>query len=428
LDADAPGQCELLLTFLATMFSVRVGATRRDFLAAVGAAGAALGAEAAPAAATPAGARRAGAADAVDFYGEHQSGISTPAQEHVHFLSLDVVSDAVSDLRGILEALSQAAAQMAVGSPVGALQTGVAPPVDTGEAVGLSPARLTVTFGLGPALFESGRFGLAAARPGPLVDLPTFANDQLRSGISGGDIGVQVCSDDPQIAFHAVHDLIRLASPAAVPRWALAGFGRTLNTRGIPTPRNLMGFKDGTANIKSQETGALDEFVWAGAPESPTWMNGGSYMVLRRIQMLLANWDSIGLGQQEDTFGRHKLSGAPLGRSHEYDPLDLGARSHGRPVIPDYSHVRLASPQLNRGQRLLRRGYSYVEGISGGAAAGGQLFICYQRDPRRQFVRIQEQLALADALNEHTAHIGSAIFACPPGARPGGYVGETLFS
>jgi deferrochelatase/peroxidase EfeB len=394
----------------------RVSGTRREFLAATGAAG--IGATLA---AGGAAAQSAAATDrSVPFHGVHQAGIATPTQEHVHFLALDVVSDSAAKLRALLARLSRAAAALTAGRPAGALDTGAAPPVDTGEAVGLQPSRLTITFGLGPTVFASGRFGLAGRRPAPLVTLPSFANDSLEAGISDGDIGVQACADDPQVAFHAIHDLIRLARPTAVARWSVAGFGRTLNTAGEPTPRNLMGFKDGTANIMRQDQAALERFVWAGAPESPVWMRGGSYMVVRRIQILLGEWDSISLDQQERTFGRHKLSGAPFGRNHEHDPLDLAA-------LPLFSHVRLASPAYNGGQRILRRGYSYTDGLDQGAAAAGQLFICFQRDPRRQFIQIQTQLALADLLNQHTEHIGSAIFACPPGARPGGFVGEGLF-
>ena len=189
-----------------------------------------------------------------------------------------------------------------------------------------------------------------------------------------------------------------------------------------------MGFKEGTANIVGQDHAALERFVWAGERESPAWMIGGSYMVVRRIQILLRNWDSISLEQQEQTFGRHKLSGAPLGEKHEHDPIDLHATSNGQPVISPLAHVRLASPAYNHGQRLLRRGYSYSDGIYDGTVAGGQLFICFQRDPRRQFIPMQARLALDDLLNEHTEHIGSAIFACPPGAAPGAFVGQRLFA
>jgi deferrochelatase/peroxidase EfeB len=339
-----------------------------------------------------------------------------------------VVSDSPNDLRALLSALSTAAARLTAGEPVGDLRTGAVPPVDTGETVGLEPSRLTITVGLGPGVFRSGRFGLDALRPAPLVELPSFANDSLQEGICHGDIAVQACADDPQVAFHAVHDLIRLASPVAVPRWSLAGFSRTLNTAGQATPRNLFGFKEGTANIVGQDRAALERFVWAGAPESPAWMTGGSYMVVRRIQMLLHQWDSISLDQQERTFGRHKLSGAPLGQRHEHDPIDLNAMSHGRLAISRLAHVRLASPAYNNGERILRRGYSYSDGLDNGAVAAGQLFICFQRDPRVQFIPMQTRLALNDLLNQHTKHIGSAIFACPPGAARGGFVGQGLFS
>lgn len=395
-------------------------------MAGAGAAGLATALGAATPADAAAQAARGG--PSVAFYGPHQGGIATPTQEHVHFLALDVVSDTADDLRALLATLSTAAARLMSGETVGPLRTGAAPPVDTGEAIGLRPSRLTITIGLGPGVFAPGRFGLESRRPAPLVQLPSFANDSLEPGICHGDIAVQACADDPQVAFHAVHDLIRLAGPTAVPRWSLAGFGRTHNTAGQATPRNLFGFKEGSANIVSQDQAALERFVWAGAPESPAWMSDGSYMVVRRIQMLLHQWDSISLDQQERTFGRHKLSGAPLGGRHEHDPIDLNAVAHGRLAISRFAHIRLASPAYNNGQRILRRGYSYTDGLDQGAAAAGQLFICFQRDPRVQFIPMQTRLALNDLLNEHTKHIGSAIFACPPGARHGGFVGEGLFS
>jgi deferrochelatase/peroxidase EfeB len=398
--------------------------TRRGFLAAAGVAGLSttvgLGAE--TALADPGG-------DAVSFYGPHQAGIATSTQEHLQFVALDVVSDAVADVRGLLAQLTAASALMARGRPVGPLQTGGDPPVDTGETVGLAAAQLTVTFGLGPSLFARDRFGLESRRPAPLVDLPAFAGDALVPGLGGGDIGLQICANDPQVAFHAAHDLIRLATPTAVPRWAVAGFGRTANSTLQTTPRNLMGFKDGTNNIKLQDHAAFERYVWAGAPESPRWMRGGSYMVVRRIEMKLGIWDDTGLDQQEQTFGRHKISGAPIGGVHEHDPLRLKPRVNGVPVIPESAHIRQASPNYNYGQHILRRGYSYLDGIEHGrpSIAGGQFFICYQRDPRHQFIPIQRRLAANDALTQFITHIGSAVFACPPGVNgPGGYIGEGL--
>jgi deferrochelatase/peroxidase EfeB len=396
--------------------------TRRRFLAG---AGAALGAVSIPEAqaASRRSAGRAAEADTVPFYGRHQAGISTPAQEHLQFGAFDLVTDSVDDLRGLLRTWSRAAARIASGQPVGPHQTEDRTPVDTGEAVGLSPARVTVTFGFGPGVFGR-RFGLGRLRPDPLVKLPHFSHDALEQRISGGDLAIQVCADDPQVAFHALHDLIRLAHGSARPRWLLAGFGRTGNSR-APTPRNLMGFKDGTANIVADDAAALKKFVWASGHESPGWMHGGTYMIVRRIKIGLGDWDARSLHDQEATLGRHKLSGAPLGGRHEHDPINLGAQHHGSLVIPFDAHVRLASQGYNNGQRILRRGYSYVDGVEGHSAAAGQLFICYQRDPRKQFIPIQRRLS-RDALNHFTTHVGSAIFACPPGPQTGGYVGEGL--
>ena len=412
--------------------AVKNRTTRRGFLSAAGLAGVSAGvgvrANRALGKGSPYAAQAT--ADSVSFFGPHQAGISTHTQEHIQFAALDVVSNSVSDLRALLAQLSSAAALLCQGRPVGPLQTGATAPVDTGESVGLSASRLTITFGLGPSIFARGRFGLAGRRPDPLVELPSFATDALVAGLCGGDLGLQVCAEDAQVAFHAVHNLIRLAGPAAVPRWSLAGFGRTSNSRSQKTPRNLMGFKDGTNNIVAEDTRALERFVWARGPESPAWMRDGSYMVVRRIQMLLGRWDDIPLAQQEQTFGRHKLSGAPLGGVHEHDHVNLRAHAGGAPVIPGDAHIRLASPEYSGGERILRRGYSYVNGVdrSTDSAAGGLLFICYQRDPRKQFIPIQQRLSALDALGAHTEHVGSAIFACPPGATMGGFAGETLFA
>lgn len=349
----------------------------------------------------------------VPFHGAHQAGIATPAQNDLQFAALDMVSSSVADLRRLLRMWSAAAARMTRGELVGSVRTGNRPPKDTGEAVGLGPSDLTVTFGFGPSLFGSAghnRFGLVHRRPAPLVDLPSFLGDDLQPGISGGDLGIQVCANNQQVAFHAVHELLRLAIGVAKPRWLVAGAGRTANSRPQPLPRNLMGFQDGTANIMAEETSALKRFVWASEPASPAWMRGGSYLVARRIEIALGLWDSTGLESQEQTIGRHKVAGGVL-----------------RPVPPT-AHILLAGPGRNHGERLLRRGYNYADGLEpgSGAPAAGLVFLCYQRDPRQQFIPIQRRIAGHDALSLYLRHVGSAIFACPPGARPGGYVGESL--
>jgi deferrochelatase/peroxidase EfeB len=404
--------------------------TRRRLLASagVGAAGIGLGG----AAGYLIGSDEAQASEgtgSVPFYGEHQAGIATPAQDRLHFASFDLVDPSRAALRELMQEWSRAAAEMTAGQMIGSANgVELAPPDDTGETVGLLPSRLTVTFGFGPGLFERRELGLHGKRPAALRDIPPLPADELNGGESGGDICVQACSDDPQVAFHAIRNLARIGRGTVVMRWSQLGFGRTASTsRSQETPRNLMGFKDGTANIKAEDSEAMDRFVWIGG-EGPSWMRGGSYLVTRRIRMLLEIWDRSALADQEETIGRDKYKGAPIGGSEEFDPLDLEAEQGGKPVIPVDAHVRLASASANSGERILRRGYSFTDGVdeSLGELEAGLFFICFQRDPERQFVAIQRQLGSSDALNEYIKHVGSAVFAAPPGARPGGYVGETL--
>jgi deferrochelatase/peroxidase EfeB len=399
---------------------------------ALGAGGYALAREREPAARS---AQLPPAQQSVAFFGRHQAGVATPPQDRLCFAAFDVVTDSRSELRDLLHAWTQAAARMCAGEPaVPDRGDPLAPPADTGEATGLPPARLTVTFGLGPSLFgrpgPGDRFGLAADRPRELDNLPPLPGDQLDPGRSGGDLAVQACADDPQVAFHAVRNLARIGRGAVAMRWSEVGFGRTSSTsRAQDTPRNLMGFKDGTNNLKiEQQQQLLDQQVWVGEAAEPAWMRGGTYMVVRRIRMLIEVWDRAALDDQEATIGRHKASGAPLGAGRELDPVDLAAKnSSGRPLIPEDAHIRLASPQTNGGAMLLRRGYSFVDGLDRfGQLDAGLFFICFQRDPRRQFVAIQRRLGADDALNEYLKHTGSALFAIPPGASPGSYVGQQL--
>jgi deferrochelatase/peroxidase EfeB len=367
----------------------------------------------------------------VAFYGEHQAGIDTPAQDRLHFAAFDLLTEDPGALRGLLREWTPAAAEMAAGEMVGDVNNvAPAPPDDTGETVGLLPSSLTVTFGFGPTLFERPGLGLAPKRPAALRPLPPLPGDEVDPAESGGDICVQACSDDPQVAFHAIRNLARIGRGTVAMRWSQLGFGRTSTTsRSQDTPRNLMGMKDGTANIKAEDAEAMDRFVWVGG-EGPAWMRGGSYMVTRRIRMLLEVWDRASLQDQERTIGRHKYSGAPLGGSDEFESLPLDAQRSGHPVIPVDSHVRLASARENDGARILRRGYSFTDGVdeSLGELEAGLFFICFQRDPAKQFVPIQQRLGQIDALNEYIKHVGSALFAVPPGAEPGGYVGEGLFA
>ncbi len=226
-----------------------------------------------------------------------------------------------------------------------------------------------------------------------------------------------------------MRNLARIGRGAVVMRWSQLGFGRTSTTsRSQSTPRNLMGFKDGTNNIKLEDEQALGEHVWVGPGDDPAWLRGGTFLVARRIRMLIEVWDRASLADQEATIGRVKGSGAPLGGEREFDRVDLARRgSDGAPTVPVDAHIRLAAPAENGGARILRRGYSFTDGIDErlGQLDAGLFFISFQRDPSA-FVELQTRLARADALNEYIAHTGSGVFACPPGISRSGYVGETL--
>jgi deferrochelatase/peroxidase EfeB len=366
----------------------------------------------------------------VPFYGEHQAGIGTASQDRLHFAAFDLLNEDPAELRELMRAWTVAAAEASAGEMVGNVNdVPLAPPDDTGETVGLLPSRLTVTFGFGPSLFEKPGLGLATKRPAALRPLPRLPADELDPAESGGDICVQACSDDPQVAFHAIRNLARIGRGTVAVHWSQLGFGRTAsNSRSQETPRNLMGMKDGTANIRGEDAEDMEKFVWVGG-EGPPWMRGGTYMVTRRIRMLLEVWDRAPLQDQERAVGRHKYSGAPLGGSDEFEPLPLDAERGGRPLIPADAHVRLASARENGGARILRRGYSFTDGVdeSLGELEAGLFFISFQRDPE-QFVAIQRRLGSTDALNEYVKHVGSALFAAPPGAPPAGYIGEGLLA
>ena len=369
----------------------------------------------------------------VPFYGPHQAGIATPSQDRLAFAAFDVTTADPRALTVMLGTWAAAAAQMAKGLPIGAVEnTPSAPPIDTGEADGLGAAGLTVTVGFGPSLFDS-RFGLAKFRPAALAELPALPGDgSLQPERSGGDLCVQACADDPTVAFHVIRNFARLARGTAVMKWSQLGFGRTSSTSAEQTTeRNLFGFKDGTRNIKAQQASDMDDFVWVGAETDQPWMRGGSYLVARRIRMLIESWDTSALSDQENTFGRYKTSGAPLTGKREFDTPDLAAEHGGSPVIPATAHIRLAAPENNHGQKILRRGYSYTDGIDAttGLLDAGLFFLAYQKDPRRQFVPIQRQLGSHDALNEYIRHTGSALFAIPPGlSGPGDWWGRRLFT
>ncbi len=358
----------------------------------------------------------------VPCHGVHQAGVTTPPQRFLQLGGFDVTATDRRSLVDLLRAWQRAIELLTKGRSL--VDDGDAlgdAPADTGEAIGQNPALLTITIGFGAGLFDD-RFGLRAARPAQLVDLPPFPGERLDPARGGGDLSVQACADSAIVAEHAVRALARVGAGATTVRWVQSGSLEPPSPPG--TPRNLLGFKDGTANPDLMDGAQMDRHVWAAASDGKAWMAGGTYQVYRRIRLRLRAWDASSLREQQEVIGRAKLSGAPFGGFDEFDPVQPD-------LLPGDSHVRLANPrsgQASERERILRRGYNFHDGLLPGSGAydAGLAFIAYQRDPRHQFIPIQRRLAAGDALNEYLVHVASGIFAVPPGTDPGGFVGARL--
>jgi deferrochelatase/peroxidase EfeB len=377
----------------------------------------------------------------VPFYGARQAGITTAQQERLMFAAFDVTTKDVEELKRLLGRWAAMAARMTEGKLITESPNKPAqPPFDTGEGMDLGAHSLTVTVGFGPSLFDD-RFGLADRRPPELTAFGTIPGDAvMRPELSDGDLCIQACADDPQVVFHAIRNMARAArgTGTATLRWSQLGFGRASSTAsGQTTPRNLMGFKDGTRNVRSDDTAALDTHVWVGAngvPIAPEheWMRGGSYLVARKIRMEIESWDTDPLDDQELIFARYKVTGAPLTGGDEFTAPDYErVDDRGEKVIDINAHIRLASPEQNNGLTILRRGYNYTDGQdpATGKLAAGLFFIAFQRDPQTQFKVLQTRLGKTDLLNEYIAHIGGGLWGCPPGVSgPGDWFGKALFT
>ncbi|MFJ4843003.1 iron uptake transporter deferrochelatase/peroxidase subunit [Streptomyces sp. NPDC088746] len=358
------------------------------------------------------------------FHGKHQAGITTPLQARGHLVAFDLTPGVGrKEAAALMRRWSAVAERLMAGEPAG---NGRAH--DTGVSLDAGPSSLTVTFGFGRTFFT--RTGLTDRRPAALDPLPAFSSDHLDAKRSEGDLWVQIGADDGLVAFHALRALQKEAGSTARVRWQMNGFNRTPGATDRPmTTRNLMGQVDGTNNPKPSESDFEKRiFVPSGDSSAYAWMAGGSYAVVRRIRMLLDDWEELTVERQEQVIGRRKADGAPLSGGSEDTEMDLDkAGPDGKLLIPDNAHARISSPEKNGGAAMLRRPFSYHDGMSDdGTPDAGLLFVCWQADPFKGFIPVQRKLDRGDALSPFIRHEASGLFAVPGGAASGEYVGQRL--
>jgi deferrochelatase/peroxidase EfeB len=366
-------------------------------------------------------------AEHVLFEGTHQAGILTPRQRHAIFVSFDAIAPARAELADGLRTLSERARALSVGYDALLGSPGEGPTPDSGVLGNvISPDALTVTIGFGASLFD-GRYGLARRRPRGLRQMPAFPDDDLEAADCHGDVCVQLCANTEETLLHALRDLSRATRGVLGPRWKIEGF--------LPTPsretgagRNLLGFKDGTANPDVGNDETMDRLVWTGH-EEPGWARGGTYQVIRIIRNRVEFWDRVSRSEQELMIGRDKAAGAPLGRKHELDDPEYATDPEGK-RIPLDAHIRLARPRTpsSEDSRILRRGYNYSRGIDEADQLDmGLVFVAFNRDIERQFEAVQKRLE-GEPLVDYIVPTGGGYFFLPPGARDSqDWIGSGLF-
>jgi deferrochelatase/peroxidase EfeB len=363
------------------------------------------------------------------FDGAHQAGILTPAPAQATFAALDSLAPDRSTLAEALQALSSRARELAVGDVIPLLEPD-APPPDSGILGPVnSPDALTVTIGFGASLFD-GRYGLGPRRPRELIEMPTFAIDDLDPRQSHGDLLLQICAHQRDTVTHTLRELLRTVRGTLQLRWTMDGFsGAPRGPSPHNSPRNLFAFRDGTANPPTDDAELMNQLVWVGDGE-PTWAQGGTYQVVRLIRMHVEFWDRVGLNEQQNMIGRNRSSGAPLGGTEEFEDPRYDLDPDGK-RIPLTAHIRLANPRTTptADQRILRRGFNFARGLDeAGQLEQGLVFVAFNQSPERQFATIQERL-LTEPMIDYITPIGGGYFFVPPGARGvADWVGSGLFS
>jgi deferrochelatase/peroxidase EfeB len=362
------------------------------------------------------------------FHGVHQSGVLTPGpgdkQAFTCVASFNAAASGKAELADLLRTATERARFLTAGGTPPNL--GVSQPPSDSDVLGpVIPADgLTVTVSVGSTLFDD-RYGLAGNKPLKLTPMEVFPNDSLESAFLGGDLLLQFCANHPDTIHHAIRDITKHTRGGMQLAWKMEGYNSPPRPSG--TSRNLLGFKDGTANPTGDLASAL---VWVDDPDEPAWARGGSYVVVRLIRMLVEFWDRVSINEQETMFGRRRDTGAPLDGTNEFDPPNYKADPNGY-VIPLDSHIRLANPRTHAtaNQRLIRRSYNYDLGVDvNGNLQTGHIFICYQQDVERQFATVQKRL-IGEPLIDYVQPFGGGYFFTLPGVRDASdWYGKTMLA
>ena len=369
------------------------------------------------------------AREAQPFHGVHQSGVVTPRPATSMVASFDVLATSRADLQRLFRTLTERIDFLMQG---GTLPAGDPkfPPADSGVlGPQIVPDNLTMTVAVGASLFDE-RFGLEKAKPRHLVRMTQFPNDALDDEICHGDLLLQICSNSNEANIHALRDVVKNLPDLLMVRWKQDGFLRVEETSRKKTARNLMGFKDGTANPNAEDASLMNHIVWVqpGADE-PAWTAGGTYQVVRIIRQLVERWDRTPLQEQQTIFGRDKVEGAPLGMKAEFDVPTYATDPKGEKIALD-SHIRLANPRTAQTEAnlILRRPFNYSRGATkSGQLDMGLLFICFQSNLNDGFIAVQSRLN-GEQLEEYIKPVGGGYFFVLPGVpTKDGYLGQGLF-
>lgn len=370
----------------------------------------------------------------VPFEGPHQTGVTAlPIPEQGLIASFNVLSKDRAGLAATLQELTDEIRGLMAGKPP-EVRDPAYPPVDSGILGDKPPAdNLSIVVGVGASLFDD-RFGLADRKPKELVTMPFLANDRLDPELSHGDISIIFEAGHSDTVQFALRQLMRRTRSDLVLRWMIDGYARGIGAGRASeagTPRNLLGFKDGTANLDVDDGAVMDRHVWVSAGDGePDWAVGGSYQAVRIIRMFVEFWDRTQLVEQEALIGRTKVSGDPLGLSGEFTDPDYPSDPDGK-RIPLTAHIRLANPRTPATDEslILRRGFNYSRGFDGaGRLDQGLAFVAYQRSLEKGFLAVQARLK-GEPLEEYILPVGGGFFFILPGVTGSDrFLGDQLVS